>query len=117
MDKLSKKDLKERYKNREVVGGIYLIKCSGNSEAWLRSTTDIRGSFNRFTFSVAVDSPPEMCMTQAWKKFGKDSFTFKVLEEIKKKDSQTPDEFSDDISTLSDLWAEKQKGENGEFYD
>lgn len=112
MEKLSKQELKEQYKNRTIVGGIYRIKCNGNGKAWLRSTNDLQGSLNRFTFSVSVDSPVELCMAQAWKNYGKDSFSFEVLEEIKKKDSQTAREFSDDIRTLLDLWTEKQNVES-----
>ncbi|NCB42845.1 MAG: GIY-YIG nuclease family protein [Clostridia bacterium] len=113
MEKLSKKELREQYKNREIIGGIYCIKCSGNDEVWLRSAMDLQGSLNRFTFSVSVGSAPEMCMTQAWNTYGKSSFSFEILEEIKKKETQTQKEFSKDLSTLLDLWVEKQKGEQG----
>ena len=107
MEKLSKQALKEQYKNRTIVGGIYRIKCSGSNEAWLRSTTDMQGSLNRFNFSVSVGSAPEMCMKQDWEKYGKSTFSFEILEEMKKKDAQTLQEFKEDIKTLFELWKEK----------
>jgi len=109
MEKLSKKDLKEQYKNREIIGGIYRINCSGSGETWLRSTIDMQGSLNRFTFSVSVGSAPEMCMKQAWEKYGKSTFSFEALEEMKKKDEQTPQEFKEDMKTLFELWKERQE--------
>lgn len=107
MDKLSKKALKERYKARECVGGIYCIKCSGNNEIWLRATTDIQGAKNRFEFSVYVNSSTEMCMMESWKMYGAETFSFELLEEIKKKEVQTEKEFSDDVNVLLELWSEK----------
>lgn len=116
MDELSKKDLKEQYKNREVIGGVYCVKCSGTDNRWVRATADMQGSKNRFAFSVSTNYCPEPCMREAWKQFGAMAFSFEVLEEIKKKESQTAREFSDDVNTLLELWTEKpnaeQKGEN-----
>lgn len=112
MEKLSKKELKEQYKNREIIGGIYRIKCSGSNESWLRATTDMKGSSNRFIFSVSIDSRPEPCMIQAWNTYGKDTFSFEIVEEMKMKDSQTQKEFSEDLDTLLELWIEKQNAES-----
>lgn len=109
MEKLTKKALKEQYKNRIIIGGVYRIQCSGNHAAWLRATTDLQGSRNRLEFSVSIDSCPEMCMMQAWKTYGASAFTFETLEELQKKETQTQREFSDDIQVLLELWIEKQK--------
>ena len=115
MGKLSKKDLKEQYKNRVIIGGVYCVKCSDTDNRWTRATTDMQGSKNRFAFSVSTNSCPETCMIEAWKQFGATAFSFEILEEIKKKETQTAREFSDDVNTLLELWTEKrnveQKGE------
>jgi hypothetical protein len=107
MENLTKKTLKEQYKNRTLIGGIYCIKCNGNHAQWLRSTTNMQGSKNRFQFSVSTNSCPELCMHDAWKQFGATSFSFEILEEIKKKETQSEQEFKDDINTLMELWKEK----------
>lgn len=44
MKELSKKELKQQYKNRKCVGGIYCVKCTESSKQWLRSTIDLKGS-------------------------------------------------------------------------
>jgi hypothetical protein len=109
MDKLSRKALKEQFKNRLLIGGIYCIKCSGNNNLWIRATTDMQSAKNRFIFSMSINSCPETCMIESWNQFGASAFSFKILEEIQKKETQTEREFSDDVNTLLEIWSEKLK--------
>lgn len=113
MDKLSKKALKEQYRNRPVCGGVYFIKCSQGNQVWLRATTDLFGARNRFIFSQSMDTSPDSSMREAWNQYGAEAFSFEVAEEIIKKDTQTEAEFSDDVNVLLELWLEKQNG--GDF--
>lgn len=107
MDKTTKKALKEQYKNRTLIGGVYCIKCNGNVNLWIRSTTDMQGSKNRFLFSLSINSCPETCMIEAWNQFGASSFTFEILEILQKKETQTEREYGDDVNTLLEIWSEK----------
>jgi len=107
MNVLSKKELRDQYKNRICIGGVYCIKCHGNSKSWLGSATDLQGFKNRFSFSVMTNSCPELYMKEDWNEFGASSFTFEVLEEISKKDTQTAGEFAEDVATLLEMWNEK----------
>ncbi|MFA9463131.1 MAG: GIY-YIG nuclease family protein [Velocimicrobium sp.] len=109
MEKLSKKALKEQWKNRALIGGIYCVKCNGTTNLWIRATTDMQGSKNRFEFSISINSCPETCMSEAWKQFGSSAFSFEILDKIQKKETQTECEFSDDINTLLEIWTEKLK--------
>ena len=109
MDKSSRKALKEQYHNRKAVGGVYCIKCSGRDDVWFRATKDMRGAKNRFLFFVSTDSCPEICMMDAWKESGAAGFSFEIIEEIEKKETQTDREFSDDVNTLLELWLEKNQ--------
>ncbi|MDF2485962.1 MAG: hypothetical protein K0R46_2130, partial [Herbinix sp.] len=59
MDKLSKKEIKEQYKNRTVIGGVYCIKCNGSGRKWIKSTKDITGQINKFEFFVSTNLCPE----------------------------------------------------------
>lgn len=106
----AKRALKAQYKNRTVIGGVFCIRCDAAGGAWLRATTDLQGSQNRFAFSVSTDLCPEACMADAWKRHGAADFSFEVLETLEKKDTQTDREFSDDIAVLSQIWGEKFKG-------
>lgn len=108
MEKPSKKELKEQYKSRKIIGGVFCIKCNDNN-LWIRATKNMQGSKNRFAFSVSINSCPETCMIEAWNQFGASSFSFEELEEIEKKETQTDREFSDDVNTLLEIWTEKLK--------
>lgn len=113
MDKLSKKVLKEQYKNRPVCGGVYFIKCSQSDQVWLRAATDLQGAKNRFLFSQSMNTSPDNTMREAWNRFGAEAFSFEVAEEIMKKETQTEAEFSEDVNVLLEMWLEKQNG--GDF--
>ncbi|MDF2887710.1 MAG: hypothetical protein K0R23_2095 [Lacrimispora sp.] len=107
MEHLTKKELKDQYKNRILTGGIYRIQCSGDDSYWLRTSLDMQGSKNRFAFSKNTDSCPEICMLKAWKQYGANAFSLEIVEEIEKKETQTQRQFADDINTLLELWKEK----------
>ena len=32
----NKKDIKDKFKNRTSIGGVYKLTCSGDSKVWLR---------------------------------------------------------------------------------
>jgi len=69
----------------------------------------MQGIKNRFEFSVSINSCPETCMIKAWNQFGASAFTFEILEEMQKKETQTDREFSDDLNTLLEIWTENLK--------
>ena len=109
MDKLSKKELRDNYINRTAIGGVYYIKCNGSGHMWLKSTTDMPGQRNRYNYTVVTNTCPEPGMLKDWNQYGAESFSFTVLEEIKKGETQTDREFADDIRVLLDIWKEKQQ--------
>jgi hypothetical protein len=114
MERLSKKEIKEQYKNRTLTGGIYCIKCSGNGRAWIKATNDIEGQRNKFHFFVSTDSCPEPTMRPDWLQYGAEAFSFSVLEKLEKGETQTDKEFADDIQALYEMWLENYMGSEAE---
>lgn len=104
-----KKELKSEYKSKTVIGGICCIYCSGNQRSRILTTKNIDSLRNRFNFAIATKSCPDPSLREEWTKYGVESFSFKVLEEIKKGEDQTDKEFSDDINVLYDIWLERSK--------
>ncbi len=109
MDKFTKRELKENYKNRAVVGGVYCIKCNANDRMWIKSTKDMKGQKNKFAYSISTNSCLEPQMYQEWNQYGAESFSFVILEEIKKGETQTELEFTEDIGILLEMWIENLK--------
>lgn len=111
MDFVKRKELKNAYKEKMAVGGIYRIQCNGNGRAWVKSTTNLAGQQNKFAFSVSTNSCPEPAMRTEWMEYGLQSFSFDVLEVLNKKETQTEREFSEDIQALHKIWLERQRQE------
>ena len=107
MNSERKKALKDAYKSKPVIGGVCCIRCSGNHRTYLQATVDTESLKNRFNFAISTRSCPDPSLRSEWVKYGADSFTFTVLEEIKKGENQTDKEFSDDINVLYEMWLEK----------
>jgi hypothetical protein len=105
----TKKELKNRYKNRVVIGGIYCITCKGNGRTWIKTTRDMRSQLSQFQFAMSTNSCPQPGMYEEWSKYGAEAFSFTVLEEIQKGEKQTDSEFLEDIHTLLEMWHEKQE--------
>lgn len=112
MEKNNKKQLKDNYKNRAMIGGVYCIKCSGNDRKWIKSTKDIPGQKNRYKFFFSTNTCPEPSMITEWNSYGAESFSFIILEEINKGETQTEREFTNDLESLLEMWIEKQKQED-----
>jgi len=71
------------------------------------AVVDLQGYKNRFEFSLSTGGCVSTKLQKDWLQFGADAFTFEILEELVKKETQTPKEFSEDIETLKEIWLEK----------
>lgn len=109
MEKYSKKEIKEQYKNRILTGGVYSIKCNGSGRVWIKSTVDLEGQINRFNFFVSTNFCPEPIMRADWDQYGAQAFSFSVLEKLEKGETQTDKEFAGDIRSLYEIWIEEDK--------
>ena len=109
MDKTKRKELLEQYKNKKAIGGIYCIKCSGNDRTWIKAARDMEGQKNRYDFFFSTNTCPEPAMYPEWSKYGTGSFSFEILEELKQGETQTEQEFAEDIEVLLNMWLEKQQ--------
>jgi hypothetical protein len=109
METAKRKMLKNAYKNKAIIGGIYCIQCNGNNRMWIKSTRNLLSQQNKFEFAISINSCPEPDMHTESAKYGAQSFSFTILEKLEKKETQTEHEFSEDMSVLLDIWLEKYK--------
>ena len=96
----NKKKLRDEYKSKASVGGVYRITCSENGMTWTRGTVDLRGAKNRFEFACKTNLSPEMALNEVWKTYGSKAFALETLEEIEQGETQSQKEFSKDVAAL-----------------
>jgi len=114
MENQNKKLIRDAYKQRKVIGGIYSIKNTKTDKSLLMATTDMNGTKNRFEFAQMTGSCVNFQLQEDWNKFGKESFVFEIVEELEKGELQTTKEFQDDLSVLKDMC--KERFLDGNFY-
>jgi len=105
-----RKSLKEAYKDKPMVGGVYRVQCNGNQRSWIKATKNLAGRQNKFGFAIATGTAPEPGMRSEWLQYGVKSFSFTVLETLTQKKDQTEQEFGEDIDALLKMWTEKDQG-------
>ena len=108
-----KKALRDAYKAKPAVGGVYCIRCSGNQRLYIQPSADIAGQQNRYNFAISTGTCPDPSLRDEWRQYGVASFSFTVLDELQKSESQTQKEFTDDIDALYEIWL--AKSQNGEL--
>lgn len=108
MEKSNRKDLIREYKERKLTGGVLKITNTQTGRYLLVGETNLQGSKNRFDFSVATNSCIYSKLREDWKRFGPQTFSFVILEEMEQKEDQTVEQFREDVQTLADLWREKE---------
>ena len=108
MEKSNRRDRIREYKERKLTGGVLKITNQQTGRYLLLGETNLQGSKNRFAFSVATNTCIHAKLREDWNRYGPESFSIEILEEIEQKDGQTADQFREDIQILTDLWREKE---------
>ncbi|MDR2712861.1 MAG: GIY-YIG nuclease family protein [Clostridiales bacterium] len=112
MDKKTKKEIREDYKEREVIGGVYIVKNTLKNKLYLDSALDLQGSKNRFEFAIKTGSCVHPRLQKDWAEQKANGFSFEILEELKRGETQSAAEFKDDLEFIKQIWLEKLAGEN-----
>ena len=108
----TKKELQSQYKEREITGGVYVIRNTLKNKLLCEISTELNGTRNRFEFSQKTGSCVSMKLQKDWAEQGSGQFVFEVLEELKKGDTQTDAQFKADLELLKEMWLEKLTNED-----
>ena len=85
MEQKNRKELREAYKNRKVMGGVYVVRNSATGKTLVMSTTDLPGAVNRYAFARQTGGCFHPKLQKDLERCGKDAFSFETLEELEKK--------------------------------
>jgi len=103
----NKKDLIAAYKQRVQIGGIYAVTNKQTGKNLVLASADIGGIRKRYEFAEATGGCFHPKLQQDVNRFGAGAFSFAVLEEMEKKNTQTDREFAEDLDVLLSMWLEK----------
>lgn len=104
---MDRKTLIKEYKQREIVGGIFKITNTSNGMFYMDAAPNIQAKKNSFSFMVSTNTCFHHKIKKDWDAFGGKSFTFEILETIKKKEDQSREAFLDDLQALKQMWNDK----------
>lgn len=88
--------------------GVFMIKNKENGKIFLDVNADTKNILNRYKFELSLGSCKIIELQKEFKKYGEDSFSFEVLEELEydEKDDGSKD-YSDDLEILKMVWIDK----------
>ena len=108
-DGTSRKELIAQYRERKIIGGVYVVRNTEKEKLLLARTADLQGSKNRFEFALKTGSCVDLKLQKDWESQNGEGFVFEVLEVLEKGVGQTEAEFKADIKLIEEIWREKLK--------
>ncbi|HYG57722.1 MAG TPA: DUF2087 domain-containing protein [Symbiobacteriaceae bacterium] len=108
-----KAELKRLAKETKTEAGVFQIKNSRNGKVFVDTTRNFK-TLNGQEFMLEMGSHKNRTLQQEWKEFGKEAFTFEVLEVLDKPETGFFDE-KDALKKLKAKWLEQLQpfGERG----
>lgn len=110
-----KKELKQQFKETPVEAGIYQIRNTKNNKILVGSTLNLK-TLNGIKFMLETNAfTMNKELQKEWNQYGKDAFTFEILEKLKKKDDDPYFNEKEALLALEEKWLEKLQpyGEQG----
>lgn len=86
MDKEKRKALIDEYKNREIEWFIVELKNKVTGISFLEVSKNPEATYNSLSLQLDTSNHPNKELLNMWKKYGKDSFIFSILEKMKTED-------------------------------
>lgn len=99
-----RKEIRNEYKERKQLGGVYKIANTLNGKYLLGYAANLNSIQNRFQFAITTGSTVHPKLQKDWQEQGAQAFTLEILEELEQKPGQSQAEFMDDLKTLEELW-------------
>ena len=113
MDK--KNELKREYKENPPLAGIYKITNNKNGKIFVGKGLNVQGRLNRHTFELNFGSDNNKELQDDWKKYGADSFTLEVIDQLKPSDN-SQNNITEELNELEALWLSKLSPYNEKGY-
>jgi hypothetical protein len=70
------------YKERKTIAGVFVIRCTASSQAWVGQTPNLEKIQNRIWFTLRQGSHTCRSLQAAWTAHGPDGLTFGECERL-----------------------------------
>lgn len=100
-----KKELKQLYKETKVEAGVYQIKNTRNNKVFIGSTRNLK-TLKGKQFELEMGTSTNKMLQDEWNQYGKEVFSFEVLEVLKPKETGYFDA-KRELKKLEEAWLEK----------
>jgi hypothetical protein len=74
------------YKERKIIAGIYVVRCTASSETWVGQSPNLEKIQNRIWFSLRQGNNPCRSLQAAWTAQGPDALTFAECERLEEEE-------------------------------
>jgi hypothetical protein len=86
MSKLSRREAIREYKERKVRCGIYAVRCTATSEAWVGLSRNLDAQWNSIAFGLRTGGHANRALQAVWNAHGEPAFAFEALEVLDDED-------------------------------
>jgi hypothetical protein len=76
------------YKERKIVGGVYLVRCVASAEIWVGQWPNLDAIQSRIWFTLRLGTNPNQDLQASWRRHGPEHFQFEVLERLDEEDTR-----------------------------
>ena len=87
----TRKELKEAYKQKKPVAGVFQIKNDENGKVLIEASTNIPSKWNRHRTELKFGSHRNKQLQQDWNDLGEENFTFSILSELELSEEENLD--------------------------
>ena len=115
MDKMSKKELINNYKQQEIEMGIIQVYNKITGYSFVEICTNLYKPFEGMKFMLNMGTFKLKKLQEDWKTYGENAFNFEVVEKLKPREGTTDKEKMDELKELLQMWINNQ-GENFKLY-
>ena len=101
-----KKELKHQFQEIEIVAGVYQIKNKVNGKFFVESTKNLK-TINGVKFMLNNNTHMNKELQSDWNEFGKEMFSFEILETLKKDESDPYFNEKEALKVMEQKWLDQ----------
>jgi hypothetical protein len=112
----TKKEIREEYKSMKFRVGIFQITNKKDNRIFLKTTNDIDRAFNSDLFQLKAGMHSNLQLQNDWNNLGQENFEFKIIDELKIKDTKTSTDINQELNNLLEIHQAELKSNGQHLY-